>query len=400
MNGSASYRQLLAVPDVAALLAATCLSRLAGRMFALAIVLYALARFDSPVVAGWLAFASVAPGLLISPIAGALLDRVGPAWAIGMDMAASAVLVMGLTMADRLGWTSVPMMLVMVMLFSLTSPLSTAGIRTLLPRLVPMDALDRANALDTAIHGLVDVCGPALAGVLVGFAGSTSALIVISLIYGFAALAVGFIRRPPLRPPRTARLLRQAAEGIVQVARQPTLRGLAVAYSFYQVTWGILVVAVPVQAGRMFEASDAGVVAGLLWTCSGVAGGLGALVAGRLRTARRERLVVACGMLLTALATWPIAGELGLAGLVTGLILIGAVAGPVDVGVLTLRQRRTDPALLGRVLAVSISVNLAGIPIGTAMAGMILPWSVSATFVIAGMASGVAAIAAMLLIPD
>ena len=69
---------------------ATLLARLAARMFALAIVLYALTRTGSPVLAGWLAFAAVAPGLAISPIAGALIDRVGSVWAISVDMAASA----------------------------------------------------------------------------------------------------------------------------------------------------------------------------------------------------------------------------------------------------------------------------------------------------------------------
>src|SRR5271163_1465724 len=98
-----SYRRLLEVADLPALLTATCLSRLAGRMFALAIVLYALARFGSPVLAGWLSFAAVAPGLAISPLAGALLDRFGAARAIAVDMAASAICLIALVAADRLG---------------------------------------------------------------------------------------------------------------------------------------------------------------------------------------------------------------------------------------------------------------------------------------------------------
>src|SRR3990170_3531831 len=68
------------------LVLAACLSRLASRMFALVIVLYVLQRFDSPVLAGWVVFASMAPGLVISPLAGALLDRMGAAKAIVIDM--------------------------------------------------------------------------------------------------------------------------------------------------------------------------------------------------------------------------------------------------------------------------------------------------------------------------
>ena len=145
-----SYRQLLSATEVRALLLATLLSRLAGRMFARPIVLYALTQMDSPVLAGWLAFAAMAPGLAISPIAGALIDRVGSVWAITVDMAASAACVAALIVADRLGWASAPVLLGLTGLFSLTSPLSAAGIRALLPRLVPVD---RTGPRERAGHG-------------------------------------------------------------------------------------------------------------------------------------------------------------------------------------------------------------------------------------------------------
>src|SRR5690242_7660544 len=142
-----SYRQLLGAADVRALLLGTLLLRLAGRMFALAIVLYALARTGSPMLAGWLAFAATAPGLAISPVAGALIDRVGSVWAITVDITASAACVTALIAVDRLGWASAPVLLALVSLFSLTSPLSMAGVRSLLPRLVPVTALARANVM-------------------------------------------------------------------------------------------------------------------------------------------------------------------------------------------------------------------------------------------------------------
>jgi predicted MFS family arabinose efflux permease len=63
------------------------------------------------------------------------------------------------------------------------------------------------------------------------------------------------------------------------------------------------------------------------------------------------------------------------------------------VGLLTLRQRRTDPAQLGRVLSVSISLNVAGFPIGAALAGMLLTWSLPATFAAACAAATLGALA-------
>src|SRR6516165_911548 len=70
-----SYRQVLRLPQVSELLVCACLARLASRMFNLAIILYALTRFNSPALAGWVAFAEIGPGLVANPFSGALLDR-------------------------------------------------------------------------------------------------------------------------------------------------------------------------------------------------------------------------------------------------------------------------------------------------------------------------------------
>ncbi len=160
-------------------------------------------RTGSPVLAGWLAFAAVAPGLAISPIAGALIDRVGSIWAITVDMVASAACVAALIALDRLGWASAPVLLALIGLFSLTSPLTMAGIRALLPRLVPVTALDRANALDTATArtdghrrpGARPALSSASPGRCRRWAPSPST-------YAAAALCVGRIRRPRGRLPR------------------------------------------------------------------------------------------------------------------------------------------------------------------------------------------------------
>jgi MFS family permease len=383
---------------VRALLLATCLSRLAGRMFSLAIVLYALTLFSSPMLAGWLAFAAVAPGLVISPIAGALIDRVGSAWAITADMAASAILVAALAATDLLGWAEPPLLLVLTGCFSLTSPLSFAGIRALLPRLVPTAALDRANALDTAINGLTDVAGPALAGVVVGLGGPVVALAAIAVAYAAAMFCVARVPRTPGLMPQIGPLLALAWHGLRRVVGQPTLRGLALSYALYEVCWGVLVVAVPVIAALRFPGGTGAAVAGFLWAGLGLIGGTSALVAGHLRATGRERRVMACGMLLTAVAVWPLAAEFGLPGLVVGLMLVGAAAGAIDVGVLTLRQRRTDPAELGRVVSISMSLNLSGGPFGSALAGMLVTWSLTGTLMLAAMAALLAA-GAVSLIP-
>jgi predicted MFS family arabinose efflux permease len=65
------------------------------------------------------------------------------------------------------------------------------------------------------------------------------------------------------------------------------------------------------------------------------------------------------------------------------------------VGLLSLRQRRTDPSQFGRVLSVSMSLNVVGFPLGSALAGVLMTRSLSATFLLAGLASALGAAAAM-----
>jgi MFS family permease len=206
-----------------------------------------------------------------------------------------------------------------------------------------------------------------------------------------------------LDPKVAATLGAAVVTGVARAAsryhRADAARACSVVYSLYDVCWGILVIAVPVVAARHFPGDGGATAAGLLWAGLGLVGGVTALVTGHLRTSGRERRFIGLGMLLSAFAVWPIAAEFGLSGLVVGLMGIGAAAGPIDVGVLALRQRRTDPAELGRVVAISMSLNLSGGPIGSALAGLLVTWSLPGTLAIAAVACLLATICAVALIP-
>lgn len=391
-----SYGTVLALPGVAPLLFATTLARLATRMFLVAVVLYVLARFGSPVLAGWVGFAALIPGMIISPLAGALLDRIGAGRAILADLAASALLLAILATAAATDTIAEIPLLLLCGLYSLTSPLSAAGIRTLLPRMVPPEARDPVNALDTTANAGVDIVGPVLAGPLVGFLGAPACFATVAVLFALATLAAARAQAGATAPaPSPGGLLAQALVGLRYVLGHAVLRGLALSYSLQMVSWGVLLVAVPVAVTRTIgpgPASDS--LVGLLWAAAGCAGILGALVAGRIGILGREGEVIALGGLVTAFALFPIAALFGLAGLAAGMMLLNAAAGPVDVAVLTLRQRRTDPALLGRVTAVSMSINLCGLPIGSALGGMLVTQSVTLALSAAAVASLLSAMAA------
>jgi predicted MFS family arabinose efflux permease len=85
---------------------------------------------------------------------------------------------------------------------------------------------------------------------------------------------------------------------------------------------------------------------------------------------------------------------------VFAIAVVEGVAGSViNVGIFAIRQRRTDPAWFGRAFAVSMSLNFAGVPIGSALSGPLLEHSIALPLLLGAAINVVAVAAALTLIP-
>lgn len=393
----AGYGALMRVPGFARLYAGLLLGRMGGSMMAVALVLFVLERYHSPGLAGLAAFMGSLPGVLVSPVAGALLDRYGRARLVVLDYALAAValgLIAGLS-AMRL--LPAPLLLAIVTVSALTNPLSWAGARSLFPILAPRHLWQRANGLDSSGHVIATLLASPLAGLLVGLFGGEWALAASGAVY--VAAAVVMLRLPDPRNPsaQVGSVLRNAWLGLKYTLSNPTLRGLALTLSSFNIGNGLLIIAVPVLVLGRLHSGPATV--GLLWGAMGAAGLVSALVVGRVSSLGRERQLILGAILIGSLATAMLPFANSLAVVVVALIILGLAAGPFDIGLFTLRQRRTDPAWFGRAFAVSMSLNSVGNPIGSALAGPLIAWSVNAALWAAVAASLIAALLPLLLIP-
>ena len=391
-----SYRRLFAIPGFPRLVASMMLARTAGQMVALILVLLALQKYGSAELAGLVTFLAVAPGIVGSPIAGALLDRHGRTRLVVLDYfiaAASLALIAGLAAGDAL---PVPALLLIVTVSSLTQPLSNTGVRTLFPLIVPKPMWERANAIDSNGYVVASIVGPALAGGLVAGLGAPTALAVTASIFTVAGVvAIGL--RDPATPTDTGRLLADAWRGLVYVARHPTLRALALSVSTANLGWGIFFLTLPVLVLQEFGGGPEFV--GLLFAVLGISGSVTVLLVGRVSTVGRERQLLAASMLGHAAAFAlllvfpnPIVAAIA-------MIALGISSGPFDIVLFTLRQRRTDPAWLGRAFAVSMALNFAGFPIGSAIGGAVVPISIAAALALAILFQIVGAVFSMVTIP-
>ena len=85
--------------------------------------------------------------------------------------------------------------------------------------------------------------------------------------------------------------------------------------------------------------------------------------------------------------------------LVGVMAVTGFLNGPMDIALFTLRQRRTDPAWLGRAFAVSMSLNFVGYPFGAAIGGALVGFGVGPAMAVAVGFTALAAVVAFVLVP-
>ena len=385
------------VPGFARLYAGLLLGRVGGNTVAIALILFVLTRYHSPQLAGATAFFAILPGILVSPLAGALLDRRGRARFVVLDYLIAAFAVGLIAALSALHTLPPAALLAIVGLSSLTNPLSSAGARSLFPILVPQRLWERANGLDSSGHVFATLIGAPLGGALVGWLGGEWALAAAGVIFLAAAVVMLGLPDPSTATEAHGPVVRNAWLGLRYVVRNPTLRGLALTLSTLNLGWGILEIAIPVLVLNRLHYGPATV--GLLWGGLGAAGLVSALLAGRVPTLGRERQIMLGGIVVNvlAMATLPFANSV--VAVAIAMIVIGAANGPFDISLFTLRQRRTDPAWFGRAFAVSMSINFVGTPIGSALAGPLIAQSLDVALWVAVAFGLVAAIFPMLTIP-
>jgi predicted MFS family arabinose efflux permease len=391
------YGALLRVSGFPGLVASQFLGRIAGQMLRVGLVLFVLSRYNSPQLAGAATFLLLLPGLLVAPVAGALLDRHGRTRLITVDYLVAAAALFAIAGLSARHLLAPPTLLLICGAASLTGPLSWAGLRSMFPSVVPGHLWERANALDTSSDVLSAVVGAPLGGLLVGFAGGEWELAAAATLFVCAGLAALRVRDPSVKE-RTNRVLAQAWSGLLYVLRNRSLIGLAATFIAFGVGWGCLSIAMPVLVlGRLHQGPA---VVGYIWGAVGAAGFVSILFFGGLKTARREKQLMAGSLVAMAIAMSLLPRAASVWVVAAALIAAAVVEAPFDIAFLTLRQRRTDAASFGRMFAISMALNQLGQPVGSALAGPLIAWSLTGALWFAATLVAFAALLALVVIPS
>lgn len=369
-NPAPSYRAALAVPGFGRIAGASLIGRLAEATLGVVMVLFVLQRFHSPTLAGLTVLASLGPSLLLSPVAGALLDRHGRVRLIMFDYLVGSASLAGIAVLSVTGHLTPQLLLLLAVFGGITGMLSAAGMRSVVPILLPPELWGRGNAIDSSGYTLTVIVGPALGGLVVGLFSPEAGIGMGASLYAVGAASLVGLAEPGTPAPSGQSIWRSSLEGLRYVARNRVLRGIATSLTLVNIGAGVAVVGIPVLALEYFHASSATV--GFLWASQGVGAVIAGFAFGRIDTSKRAWGLIIATFLLTAAGTAVVAGAPSLLVMGAGIVLMGLAVGPMDVTLFSLRQRVTGPRWYGRAIAISMSLNFAGFPIGSGLSGAVL----------------------------
>jgi MFS family permease len=403
-----SYRALFSIPDLPQVVVSMQLARVAQSMVSVALVLFTLAEYQSPELTGLVMFFILFPGILVSPLAGALLDRHGRVRLIRLDYVVALGTMLAIGGLSMLGLLTPVLLIIIATIASITGPFSQTGLRSLFPMMVPEQLWERINAFDSNGYVLASIFGPPLAAGLVAIAGPQVAVMTIAVPYGLAAVVLLGVKDPPSPVATTGRLLRDAIDGVRYVWGNQTLRGLGFSISTLNLAGGIGTIVIPLLVLERLGGNE--LLVGVAFALSGISGMVSVFLFGRMDTRGKEWAMLAYPMALSVPVTAllliadadPIVAMMPAVGLLfvgASMFLIGLLWGPLDIAMFTIRQRRTDRAWLGRGISVSMAFNFAGFPVGAALAGVLAAMSVDLAIIAAILFSALATVFAAVMVP-
>ncbi|MFI6155068.1 MFS transporter [Kitasatospora sp. NPDC051170] len=363
--------------DFRTLFSATTLSQLGTNIGYVALPFIAVSALDaSPGQVGVLAALSTAAFLLVGLPAGAWVDRMRHRRVLIAADLIRAALLATVPLAWWLGSLTLGQLYVTVLLNGCATVFFDVGSQSVLPQLVGRDGLVQANAAVVSLMAVANVAGRGAGGELVQLLTAPVAVACAAVGYLASALRLTAIRRTPapasLPSGRPTRLRAQIAEGLRHVFGNRELRALALTAALSNLGSQIINTMLPVLFIR--ELHFPAEVLGLFWAMGGVGLLLGA------RCARPIARRLGHGRTLGLLGLWlapagllvPLVGRgpwLWLAG--TGWLLAMFKTGMDNVLGVSLRQRATSDALLGRMNATFRFLLTGALAIGSAVAGVI-----------------------------
>ncbi len=357
-----------------------------------ALPLFVLQQSGSAALFGLVSAVAFVPMLIMAPIGGVVADRVNKQRImVVLDTFTAAIIAVFMLL-----WGLAPMVPlvvgVLMLLYGIGGAYSPA-VQASMPLLAKGDLLVPANAVVNLVQSLAELLGPVAGGILFGRFGLWPILTVSCVCFVLSAFIELFIRIPHQKRPAGGGVwalvkgdLKESAGFIAK--EYPELgKVIAITFCINLFMSAMLIVGLPVIITKHLGMSSElyGVSQGAL-AIGGLFGGiLAGVLGGRLRL-RNAHVLLMLGTaailpmgLVLLLGAPAFASYLVLTAMSAVMMMTGTLFG---IQMLAFGQAATPQRLVGKVIALVMTVNLCAQPIGQSLYGLLFevfagaPWAV------------------------
>ena len=324
---------------------------------------------------GVIAFCNLAPSVVVSPIAGAVadrMDRVKLTMASQYIAMAQSVLLIVLILT---GTIRIEFMALLSFCNGAAETFAQPARQCLIPGLVPRQYLPGAVALNSLTYNVARFVGPAISGPMIALWGVVPSIAVNAFAFFYASVTMTMLRLAPEVRMGTrggGSVLTDALEGVRYVTHHPGIGPLLLFAATVGMTLRSVGEMLPPYVSLIFgrDASGLAMLASTMG-CAAMVGGF--LVALRGRVSGLTGIAVGCGGLLS-LAT---AGFVATPWFPVGVVCIGAMGAATTmhgISCQTLMQNSAAPHMVGRVLSLWGMITRAAPAMGALIYGAAAEW--------------------------
>lgn len=210
-------------------------SLLGTNMSGFAITVWAYELTGSATALALVGISFMVPLLVMSPVAGALVDRSNRKFMMAISDLASGIATLGLLVLYSLGELQIWHLYVAAFISGAFQAFQWPAFSAAISTMIPKEQYGRANGLMSLAESGTGIFAPLAAGALLGFIGLGGILLFDVASFAFAILVLLFIRVP--QPPTTAAgiegrgsLLQESVYGFKYILKRPSLLGLQLVF--------------------------------------------------------------------------------------------------------------------------------------------------------------------------
>lgn len=346
-----------------------------------ALPLYLLRETGSAALFGMVTACSFLPMIVLSFLGGILADRVNKRnIMVILDFSTAAIVLVFLLVLGKL--PIVPLFILVLMLLYGISGAYQPAVQASIPALVSGEQILPAGAVVNQVASLAGLLGPIVGGILFGAFGIVPILVISILCFFASAVMEIFIRIPYTKRQggmSVSAILKSDFRDSLHYIRHEKpilLRIICILAAFNLVMSAMIIVGTPVLIVGTLGLSDAhlGFAQGAL-AFGGLCGGiLTAVFSKRLRFANSHLLLLLCSVFVGVMAL-PLLLQLGtqvcyLTITVASFVMM-ALATMFTVQMFAAVQTETPPELVGKVIALMMSIAMCSQPVGQAIYGLV-----------------------------